>query len=63
VQLFFGNKRGNDIAGYINNITLQSSSDKETVQDSVSLMSLHASKGLEFPVVFMPGMEGRQAPA
>lgn len=26
-------------------------------QDSVTLMTLHSAKGLEFPVVFMPGLE------
>lgn len=55
-------KRGNDIAGYLNNIALQTSSDKDTEDNTVSLMSLHASKGLEFPVVFMPGLEEGQLP-
>ena len=29
----------------------------DTQADSVVLMTLHSAKGLEFPVVFIPGME------
>jgi DNA helicase II / ATP-dependent DNA helicase PcrA len=44
------------ISDYLHSIALISSSDKES-EDSVSLMTMHASKGLEFPVVFMIGAE------
>jgi DNA helicase-2/ATP-dependent DNA helicase PcrA len=33
------------------------SKEKKLAQDAVVLMSLHSSKGLEFPHVFMPGFE------
>ena len=36
---------------------LMSSTDKSGDQSKVTLMTLHAAKGLEFPVVFMVGME------
>lgn len=47
-----------DLAGYLENVALIS--DLDTMQDTdqaVTLMTLHAAKGLEFPVVFMIGME------
>ncbi len=37
--------------------SLMSSADEKTVKNSVTLMTMHASKGLEFPVVFIVGME------
>ena len=36
---------------------LMSSADESAGKDSVTLMTLHAAKGLEFPVVFIVGLE------
>lgn len=38
-------------------VSLMSSSDTDVGDDSVTLMTLHAAKGLEFPSVFMVGLE------
>ncbi|WP_352419423.1 3'-5' exonuclease [Proteiniborus sp.] len=44
---------------FLANISLLSDLDKtdETDRDTVTMMTLHSAKGLEFPVVFMTGME------
>lgn len=45
-----------DVATFLEEMALMSSSD--TVADQqVTLMTLHAAKGLEFPVVFLAGLE------
>ena len=39
-----------------------SANDKEVDNNKVSLMSLHAAKGLEFPIIFMIGVENNTLP-
>lgn len=48
----------NTLAEFLESITLSSDVDNlEENQDMVTLMTLHSAKGLEFPVVFLVGME------
>ena len=47
-----------DLEGFLSGAALASDADsKDTAADRVTLMTLHASKGLEFPVVFLVGLE------
>mgnify|MGYP000014397706 CR=1 FL=1 len=46
------------LEGFLENISLIADVDNyDEAQDAVVLMTLHSAKGLEFPVVFMCGME------
>ena len=52
---------------FVEKIVLQDSNDKVekdkgTSQNAVNLMTVHASKGLEFPVVYLPGLEENTFP-
>ncbi len=48
----------NSLEEFLANISLVSDLDNlEEEQDYVVLMTIHSAKGLEFPVVFIPGME------
>ena len=48
----------NGLSEFLEGITLSSDiDDMEETDDSVTLMTLHSAKGLEFPVVFLVGME------
>ena len=42
---------------FLADAALMSSADENTDEHAVTLMTLHAAKGLEFPVVFLVGME------
>lgn len=42
---------------WLNRITLNSRDDNESEEGKVNLMTIHASKGLEFDVVFLAGVE------
>ncbi len=59
-QLHKSDRTDRSLAGMINHLTLQDlleRQDEEEGGDRVHLMTLHAAKGLEFPHVFLVGME------
>ena len=46
------------LAGYLEEVSLLTDIDNyDSSSDSVVMMTMHSSKGLEFPVVFLPGFE------
>jgi len=45
------------LEAYLEHVSLVTDADRTTEEDEVSLMTLHAAKGLEFPLVFLPGWE------
>jgi DNA helicase II / ATP-dependent DNA helicase PcrA len=48
----------NSLEGFLSNASLASDLDNlEEGENAVSLMTLHSAKGLEFPIVFVVGME------
>ena len=48
---------------YLQNIALHTDLDEQKSDDVVTLMSVHSSKGLEFPSVFVVGMEDNLFPS
>jgi len=50
-------QRGQDLEAFLDAISLLEEHDEETTPDAVSLMTLHAAKGLEFDVVTLAGFE------
>jgi DNA helicase-2/ATP-dependent DNA helicase PcrA len=50
-------ERGESLMEFLDHAALVSDTDKYDPQSRVTLMTLHAAKGLEFPLVFLAGME------
>ena len=46
-----------NIQGFLEHVSLVMDNDADEGEEKVSIMTLHAAKGLEFPVVFLPGWE------
>jgi len=46
-----------NLQGFLEHIALIMDNSSEDAAEKVSIMTLHAAKGLEFPVVFLPGWE------
>ena len=57
VALEFDNQEGDGLESFLAQISLVQDSDEQESTDMVTLMTFHGAKGLEFPVVFMTGME------
>ncbi len=58
-----GEFKGEDgVSKYLQQVSLVTNADKDTDKNKVALMSLHAAKGLEFPIVFMIGVENNILP-
>lgn len=63
VRSFFIAHPDSFLSDYLQQISLQTDADKADLnENSVKLMTLHAAKGLEFPYVFIPGIEQRLLP-
>ena len=45
------------LGAYLEHISLVMDLDREAGEDAVQIMTLHSAKGLEFPLVFLPGWE------
>jgi DNA helicase-2/ATP-dependent DNA helicase PcrA len=45
------------LEAYLEHVSLVMDLDREAGEDAVQIMTLHSAKGLEFPLVFLPGWE------
>ncbi len=48
---------GTNLADYLNSVTLSSDTDDINSEDAVTIATIHASKGLEYPCVFVAGLD------
>jgi DNA helicase-2/ATP-dependent DNA helicase PcrA len=56
-ELVSGLYRYDNLQGFLEDVALSLDNDKDETSAKVSIMTLHAAKGLEFPAVFLPGWE------
>ncbi len=57
VAMEFDRLNGGNLGDFLSEVALTQNADDMDHDDQVTLMTLHSAKGLEFPVVFMTGME------
>ncbi|WP_374391436.1 ATP-dependent helicase [Tabrizicola sp.] len=46
-----------NLQGFLEHVSLIMDNETEGAEEKVTIMTLHAAKGLEFPVIFLPGWE------
>tara|TARA_B100000282_G_scaffold296867_1_gene280634 strand:- start:7 stop:2247 length:2241 start_codon:yes stop_codon:yes gene_type:complete len=59
-ELFESDK---SLSRYLEDVALYSETDKQVSNEKVSLMTVHMAKGLEFPIVYILGMEENLFPS
>ena len=59
-ELFESDK---SLSKYLEDVALYSETDKQVSNEKVSLMTVHMAKGLEFPIVYVLGMEENLFPS
>jgi DNA helicase-2/ATP-dependent DNA helicase PcrA len=52
-----------NLTEFLELVTLETDADRSVTQDSITLMTVHAAKGLEFPIVFVAGLEEETFPS
>jgi DNA helicase-2/ATP-dependent DNA helicase PcrA len=52
-----------NLSGFLDHVSLVMENEEQTEADRISLMTLHAAKGLEFDNVFLPGWEEGMFPS
>ncbi|MEW6162251.1 MAG: UvrD-helicase domain-containing protein [Nitrospirota bacterium] len=57
VEELISSAEGKEIKDFLDRVSLFTSMNEITGGDYISLMTLHSAKGLEFPVVFITGLE------
>jgi DNA helicase-2/ATP-dependent DNA helicase PcrA len=50
------------LSEFLEQVTLETDADRKDVDDALTLMTVHAAKGLEFPAVFVAGLEEETFP-
>ena len=56
-ELVKGLDEHDNLSGFLENVALSLDNDANESDPKVTIMTLHGAKGLEFPVVFLPGWE------
>ncbi len=56
-EQFIKDNPNTNLADYLNSVTLSSDTDDINSEDAVTIATIHASKGLEYPCVFVAGLD------
>ena len=63
IKIFSMRQNNNKLIDFINEISLDETKNKNDDEDYVSLMTIHQSKGLEFPHIYIVGLENGLFPS